>query len=236
MNQTLTTFCDLFEKKLQLPNNSVCSECGPRYKNPLLPWIVGDEYFSTSERLIFVGKPHRGRPGAILESGVMDATEEIEGKAGLWNWGKAYWRYTKEIAETLYGEKALRSIAFSNLVKCSNTDDIDRTSREMAVNCITRLGVIWREFEVLKPKTAVFYTYGLFPDLLDSIPVAVPGTVRELTERRNFVPCGEKHLGWWDRSCETPWANELRILVVGHPERMAKGDYINRICAWVRPE
>lgn len=234
MSISRETFRSLYEDELMLLKNSVCRNCSPKYKHPLLPWIVGEKYWKTDERLLFIGKPHRGIPGSILDSGIIDPTDEIEGDKGLWSWNKPYWRYTKDIAEEIYGETALQSIALSNVVKCSNTDERDQTTWDMASKCIAELGVIWREMEVLKPRNIVCYTYSLFPELLREVPIALPGTTREITGSSNRVPCGEKLLGWWDRAFQARWGEPVRLLVLGHPERMAKADYITRVCRWVR--
>lgn len=62
------------------------------------------------------------------------------------------------------------------------------------------------------------------------IPIAIDGMVKLLTPEQ----CGKKLLGWWDRQCKTSWASKVRILVVGHPERMRRDDYVSRLVDWVR--
>lgn len=235
MNQTRPLFQSLFEDNLHLLSNPACQQCDPDIKYPLMPWLVGEKFSSTQERLVFVGKPHRGIPGEILPSGILDPTADVEGDKGLWNEGWAYWSYTREIAERLYGDDAFESISFTNLVKCTNTDGPDATTWTMARNCIVELGVIWREFEVIKPLTAVFYTYSLYRDLLLDIPIAIQDTITEITSPEHRVTCGQKTLGWWERACATSWARRMRVLVIGHPERMKRDDYTNLLVDWIRP-
>jgi hypothetical protein len=141
MNQTRATFELLFETELKLLQNSACQACDPDIKHPLLPWLVGDQFESTRERVVFVGKPHRGTPGTMLSSGILDPTPDVGGDQGLWKYGWAYWGYTRAIAERLYGEKAFNSIALSNLIKCTNTHDTDATTPTMAQRCLSELGV-----------------------------------------------------------------------------------------------
>ena len=233
MNQTLTIFREPFEDDLHLLRNPACLNCDPEIKHPLLPWLVGRDFHKTKEKIVFVGKPHRGAPGDVLDSGILDPTSCVGGSNGLWHHSWAYWRYTKEIADRLYNGNGFNSIVFTNSIKCTNTDSLDATTPLMAQMCISELGVIWREFEIIKPLTAIFYTYNLYPELLRSIPIAIPGTVKEITPYGYRIPCGKKQLGWWERSCKTSWAENFRILVIGHPERMKKVDFINHVIQWV---
>ncbi len=237
-NITRDTFLPLFEDHLHLSRNAVCKRCDPAIKNPLLPWIVGERFSDTAERIMFVGKPHRGRPGDTRPSGVIDPTETVAEE--LWNTKWAYWSYTREIAEHLYGPQASDYIAFTNLVKCTNVDadapsSADATTNQMAQCCVSELGVIWTEVEQLQPFTIVFYTYSLFRDLLNRIPVALEGSVKEVTPKDHYVRCGKKSLPWWERACATPWTKNLRVLVTGHPERMARSEYVGLLKQWLRP-
>jgi hypothetical protein len=228
----------LFEQKLALLQNPICQVCNvdSDLKHPLLPWIVGSKFHQTEERVMFVGKPHRGIPGKIRSSGLIDPTDEILGADGLWNIHWPYWSYTREIAENLYGIDAVEYICFSNLIKCTNTDGSDATTREMAFGCISELKVIWHEIETIECRTVVFYTYSLYPDLLQNIPIALPDSICEITPHNHTVPCRNKRLGWWERACCTRWCDNLRLLVVGHPERMGRPEYIQLLTDWLRIE
>ena len=239
-NVTRKRFQPLFEVELQLLKNSSCQQCDAQIRYPLLPWIVGPQFSHSNERIIFVGKPHRGTPGKILPTGIIDPTDLVAEE--LWNIKWPYWSYTREIAENLYGEKAHEFIAFTNLIKCTNVgaDDgrstsNDKTSYKMAESCVLKLAVIWKEIEYLKAKTVVFYTYGLFRDILQDIPVSINGSIKDITIESNSVPCRNKRLGWWERTCKTVWTDNLRILVVGHPERMGKVEFVELLTSWLRP-
>ena len=235
-NITLATFAPLFEQRLDLLKNATCQTCNvdPDLKHPLIPWMLGSNFHKTQERIIFVGKPHRGKPGECRQSGIIDPTQQVLGPDGFWNRKWAYWSYTRQIAENLYGTDAAESICFSNLIKCTNTHDLDKTTPEMAVGCIKTLGVIWKEIETIEARTAVFYTYRLYPTLLQEIPFALPGTVYEIKPYEYYVPCGKKRLHWWERSCETAWCKHFRLLVIGHPERMCKKAYVQLLSEWLK--
>lgn len=234
MNDTLPLFKQMFERELGLLDNPICRACDPEFKQPLLPWLVGSDFLLSEERVAFVGKPHRGIPGAVLDSGMVDPTEMV--REDLWNRGWAYWRYTREIAEALYGSRAFQSIAMTNVIKCSNSHAQDLTTQAMARSCIKELGVVWKELELIKPRSVIFYTHNLYPSLLENVPFAKPGTLRELTPRQHCVACGEKQLGWWERACSVSWYDDLRILVAGHPERKNKAEFIGRVLNWIRRE
>lgn len=239
MNRSRAIFQDLFERDLRLLGNPICAQCDAVVRHPLLPWVVGDRFSTTAERIMFIGKPHRGRPQRpddVLPSGVVDSTVTVTDS--LWDWHTPYWSYTREIAERLYGDNACESICMTNLVKCTNVNDDDlardKTTRVMAESCVSRLGVIWREVEKLEARSLVFYTYHLFRDTLRRIPIALPGSVRELTPFDYTVECRNKPLGWWERACKTAWTDNLRLLVVGHPERMGRPEFVELLTNWLR--
>ncbi|MDE3021009.1 MAG: hypothetical protein KGI54_04045 [Pseudomonadota bacterium] len=226
----------LFENELSIPRNATCEKCDAKLKHPLLPWLIGPKFSSTTEKVLFVGKPHRGTPVEVPpSSNIIDPVNVV---SEYWRQPWPYWRYTREIAEVLYGDSAKDSIAMTNLIKCTNVEDgepsTDETTPVMAESCILKLGVFWKEVELIKPKTLVFYTYSLFPEMLEEVPVAFEGTVQEITSRDNWVMCRNKKLGWWDRICKTAWTDNLRLLVAGHPERMGKPEYVKLISDWVR--
>jgi hypothetical protein len=240
-NVTRSVFQDLFEQRLRLLNNDVCARCDAQVRHPLLPWIVGSRFKESAERVLFVGKPHTGEPGKRLPSGIIDPTEMVANV--LWdkgNKGSAYWGYTRDIAERIYGANAADFLALSNLVKCTSvaenaSSSADATSKIMAQCCIGELGVIWKEVEQLQPRTIVFYTYSFFRALLRPIPIALEGTVREITSEGHSKPCRNKRLGWWERQCDTSWTENLRLLVVGHPERKARPEFVELLANWIRP-
>jgi len=125
-NDTQVTFESLFEHELRVLDNPICRQCDAKIRHPLLPWLVGRRFSETTERVVFVGKPHRGTPGEILPSGIIDPTAMVAEQ--LWGWSPAYWSYTRQIAENLYGRDACDFIAFTNLIKCTNVNAEDGES------------------------------------------------------------------------------------------------------------
>jgi hypothetical protein len=239
-NLSRTIFKSLFESEIKLLKNPICQRCDAQIRQPLLPWLVGSRFNALAERILFVGKPHRGKPGEVLPSGMIDPTELVT--EDLWNEKWAYWSYTREIATNLFGPKAAEFIALTNVIKCTNVGDrdsgsssTDKTTFRMAECCIQELGVIWKKVEQLKPTTIIFYTHGLFPEMLKVVPIALADTIRDITPAGHLIPCRNKRLHWWDRTCATPWTSNLRILVIGHPERMARQEYVALVTNWIRP-
>lgn len=239
-NVTKIVFQPLFERELRLLENAICKQCDAQIRHPLLPWLVGRQFSESTDRILFVGKPHRGVPGETLPSGMIDPTAMVANE--LWDVSWPYWSYTREIAENLYGHNAFQFIAFTNVIKCTNvgasdgeSTSADNTTYGMADCCVRKLGVIWKEVECLEPTTIVFYTYGLFRDFLKEIPLALQGSTTEITPESHSVPCRNKQLGWWERTCKSNWTDSLRILVVGHPERMGRAEYVGLLTNWLRP-
>lgn len=231
-NRTRTLFEPIFTDGLQLPNNDICKGCDAGIKQPLLPWIVGSNFDQTEYKLVFAGKPHRGAPGELLPQGILDPTAFVE--ESLWDQSWPYWSYSRSITEQVYGTTTMRNIAFTNIIKCTNTNDTDKTTRCMAESCLIRHGVFWRELAALKAQTIVAYTHNLFPDLLTTLPIAIPGTIQHHTDRRHKLTCGIKKIGWWDRSFATNWHDSVRLLVVSHPERQRKAAFVELITNWVK--
>jgi hypothetical protein len=81
-NCTRTRFAPLFESELHLLKNPICEQCDAQIRHPLLPWLVGERFSASVERVVFVGKPHRGVPGTLLPSGIIDPSKYPPAKPG----------------------------------------------------------------------------------------------------------------------------------------------------------
>lgn len=217
-------FIPVFDE-LNLGENEYCKKCNACYKTPLLPWIVGADYEKSEYKLMIIGKPHRGE-GKRVSNNAFFMDYCIDWLMGC-RW--PYWSYSRQIAQNLYDLEGMNKIVLTNVVKCSNTDGKDTTTREMMDACIRKNGVIWREISLLKPKNILFYTYKLFPEYLKDIPFQV----ELLGEKREFVKCGAKAMPWWERLIMTEWG-KVKFLVTCHPERMRKVEYIKLITDWVK--
>lgn len=236
-NQVLKIFQHEFENNLRLLSHPVCQRCDAKVKNPLLPWIIGNKYWDTKERVLIVGKPHRGDAGKIFPSGIVDSTTHLD---WLMNCHWPYWRYTRNILEKVYGiEDPWSYVCFTNLIKCTNVREgdssNDMTSCTMAKNCIQDLGVIYYEIKRLEPKTVIFYTYSLYRELLRDLPAEINAKTLTTIKPEDYrVKCGEKYLGWWERQISTSWSDNVRVLVTGHPERMKRDAYVPLLANWIK--
>lgn len=233
----------LYENQLDIPSNNLCHKCDS-YKHPLLPWQIGDQYFSSNGRILIAGKPHReekGKTSGFLRlSGVLDGrvlgNNVFFGKLSSSrseNW--PYWSYTREILKHIYGscKAGWEHIAFTNIVKCSSSHKGDQTSRECARQCIRENKVIFKEIEILKPRKIIFYTWTMHRHLLYEIPCAKQDSVVEHTNSEYRRRCGQNDLGWWDRSFESIWGDQVDFLVVMHPERKKKDQYVKMLVDWL---
>ncbi len=224
---------ELYNNELRLPINDYCQRCDSKYKAPLLPWQVGAKFFSDNGGVFIAGKPHRISPdkntGELLDW--RDGGEKLYFNA---KW--PYWSYTKEILKTVYGSgsEGWDHIALTNIVKCSSTSSIDKTSKNTAMQCIVNNQVIFKEIEILKPRKIIFYTWSMYRDLLTHIPFAESGTVKEHTDIKARKKCGKKLLGWWERSFIASWGRPVDFLIVGHPERMKKDEYVSMVGKWLK--
>jgi hypothetical protein len=169
----------------------------------------------------------------------MDAREAAE--EYFFGYSVAYWTYTREIATRLYGDPrtAWQQIAITNLVKCTNVEGedpgnaADATTTCMASSCIADLQVIAKEIRILEPRHVIFYTYSFFSHLLARLEFEEGCAWHDVTSPDHRVTCGAKQLGWWDRICSTTWCSSVRVLIIGHPERMHKEQYVALVVAWL---
>ena len=225
---------NLYEKQLNIPQNKACCDCDSKYKQPLLPWQIGEKYLTEEGGIFVAGKPHRRIPGTVRTSGVIDGREV--GKNLFFDAHWPYWNYTKEALNSIYrtSEESWDHIAFSNIVKCSSTDTGDKTTWLCANQCIIENKVIFKEIELLRPRKILFFTWSMHRNMLEDIPFANTGTTIEHTNSEYKIKCGAKQLGWWDRTLTANWGSKVDFLILGHPERMKKDEYIRMISNWLK--
>lgn len=234
-NQTVNIFKSIFED-LNIPHNSYCKCCDAKFKAPLLPWVVGTKYWETKERILFVGKPHRGEPGERFASGILGSTKPH--LDWLLNCPWPYWRYTKEICSSIYGNNdPWDFVSYTNIIKCTNViggsgnGTQDTTTLNMAKSCIENNKVIFHEIRTLEPRHIVFFTYDLFKEFINVFPFQRESKL--ITPINHRVACGKKNIGWWTRTMKTDWYENVKCLVTHHPERKKKSEYIKLIVDWI---
>jgi hypothetical protein len=226
-------------KHVNLGNNEICKKCKDLHKRanlelypPASLWNVGDKFETDQYKVMFVGKPARGSPGEDTGYGFLDCRKC---GAELYNGvGWPYWNYTKEISKRLYGsaEEGWNRIAFSNIIKCNNSVDIDTATYDMKKHCIDELRVIWKEIEILQPKNVVFSTHWYYDDFIDKFIIG--DKYKDITDRNHRIPNGKKKISWWHREFYKDGQLIMRILRTAHPERQQKEGFVSKIVEWIK--
>ena len=223
MNAFEKEIFDMYDK-VNIGKSDICRQCRSNTPDLFLPvsiWQVGYDFYDSRYKVLFVGKVARGEPGEQYK-GFMDATERANELYKEKGW--AYWNYTKAIATTLYGENALEKIAFTNMVKCNNSETVDRTN-DFTKDCC--LHILKKEIDILKPKHIVFYTKDGYDEQIEKVFDAI------LNSKKEDVQIGKKIMNKWTFTGLMN-DNEVKVIRVGHPERMKKIDYINEIISFVK--
>lgn len=216
-------------RKMNLGSSSFCVECNEKINDLSLPstiWGVGKDFKNSEYKVLFVGKNARGNPGYKVDSANFLDCRDMGNE--LWNKKWAYFSYIKSIAERIYPNSGINSIAFTNIIKCNNTWDEtqDTTNEFQKNNCIKNFGVIKKEIEVLKPQKIVFLTSWYYDTYIDSIFKKI--TITEDTKKQ----IGKKKMPW-KNFCGFFGSDQIKSLRVGHPERMKKVDFVDEISKWI---
>lgn len=211
----------------------VCKRC--RLENPNLyskavgAWFVGKYFEEQEKRVLFIGKNARGMPAKEYDEnkntkGFLDefrySRENLMGKS----W--PYWRYTKEISVRLFGDLSMEAIAFTNMVKCNESDKNDTTTDSMKGHCIGDLGVVKRGIEIIKPTHIVLYT-GTFYDSWLSFAFDKVDCLSD-----SVISIGKKKMPYSEYKCMLN-DEEIKVLRIGHPERMKKEPFVSAVVNWI---
>lgn len=220
---------------INLGNCDICRQC--RIENPDLYskavglWFVGNCYEQQSKKVLFVGKNARGVPAIEFDENQNDKCYLNEfnfSREQLWDKSWAYWSYTKDICNQLFGENiGMEAVAFTNMVKCNASDSTDTTTNSMKNYCINNLKVIRKEIEIIKPTHIVFYIGNFYNNWLNGIFDECNCILSK------NIPIGNKEMPFAEYDCKVE-NNSIRALRVGHPERMKKDDYVSTIVKWIR--
>ena len=212
-------------KKMHLGNCTECSKCKDENKglsNPVGCWLVGNEFQQQDKRIMFVGKNARGYSDGPTGEKVFDDSREL-----LWNKKKwAYWDYTRAIVKKVFCVDSPEYIAFTNMIKCNNSHDIDTTTKSMKDHCIANLKILRNEIMVINPTHIIFYTGRYYDDYIGKVFDC-------FNEKNNTIKrVGKKDMPW--REAEVKIGDtRLNVLRVGHPERMKKVDYVDAVSDWI---
>jgi hypothetical protein len=224
----------LYEDDLCLLRNPVCNACDAKVRAPVAVWHVGASFEESKPRVLFIGKPHRGWPGHVRPSGIIDPRALVDKDLRHRSW--PYWRYTIDIADLIHGpSQGWHKIAMTNIVKCTNVNgedgSQDTTTATIMQKCVLDLRVIDHEIEILQPSHIIMYTARLYPNTISAAKLGASTPWRDIA--RGTKPCGRKHLAWWERIAESSWGS-LKMLITGHPERMSRRDFTLLVADWIR--
>lgn len=222
-----------FEKKLfdryrnmGLGSCEICAAChkNPNLSMPIGCWCVGADYNKSPKRILFVGKNARNNPGT-REKGFHNTFAEA--RDFLWKQSWPYWRYTREITRTIFGDDSIEHIAFTNIVKCNDSGGKDTTSDVVKTNCIIKMKVLQRELEVIQPTHIIFYTSRYYDDYIS-----------EVFDSYNTGYDGAKKIGKrnmpWQEAVSTLGNQTFHVLRVGHPQYNKKEDFVHKISEWIK--
>lgn len=216
-------------------NNPLCKQCRSTSSvvtNALGPWIACDAQLSANS-IFFVGKI---AIGDSIGKEIADRLEDVTGFGALYlaEDSRAYYQYTREIIERVYGDLAIgiRHVSFTNLIKCNNEttpDTIDDTAKDF---CIAKNRFVWREVEVVRPRLVIFYTHTTYDDYIADFRPTYATSHKDNEDK--WVDIGNKTMPWWDRSFYDNHEREaLRLLRVGHPMCKNKEDFVNALSSWI---
>lgn len=228
----------LTENGKQVCKRRQCNECrceDAKLSKPASIWQVGDSYFGSKYRLLLVGKAARGGPGndCILSDGssIIDTTgkwnveNDYHGFEYLKDWGKAYWRYSRDLVQRLYGENGWEYVAFTNMVKCNSSYGKDTSTEMRKNNCVD---IVKSEIKFLNPKNIVFYTNCYYDDQIKAI-----FENRYDLEKIN-VNVGKYDMQLWRFTAEL-CGHKINCVKVAHPQGKDKEKFINAIIERLTP-
>ena len=207
--------------------NPICKKCknnNDALTRPVGAWVVGNKFYSHKNRVLFVGKNARGNPGKPY----CDFQFAFwESRNHLWKKSWPYWSYTRAITNAVYGNDDIENIAFTNIVKCNDSTGKDCTSWHTKECCICELKMIGKEIAIIHPTHIVFYTSWKYDDYIPRIFDTYIET------KKTKIKIGAKEMPWMEANGQLN-GNSIKILRVGHPERMKKNDYVAAVSKWLQ--
>ncbi len=226
---------------MNLGNCDICKECKSANNyglfNPVSIWTIGENFHNSNDKILFVGKTARGGDediGPLINNSFIDATDFGDEALDSISW--PYYSYTKEIIKRYFGtyEEGKKNIAFTNLIKCNNGTTQDTTIWETKLNCLDKLGVVWKEIEILRPKRIVFYSHKDYDYFIDKMRPSFTSECIDITDKEHYIPIGMKYSYWWHRDFLGPQGQILlSFLRLSHPERKKKEDYVKNVVQWL---
>lgn len=220
---------------LRIGENAVCKSCRSNEEfltRPLSIYHVGENFSKEKDTILFVGKTAIGGDAFplidnLFSDGIPFGTLSLDMNHEDSNI-RAYYSYTYEIISKYFGnyETGKKNTALTNMVKCNDTSTEDLTTYNVKDHCINKLGVIWKEIEILKPRRIIFYTGRKYDYHIDNFePNGYSRYLDEYVDEPNCI--------WHRRYFDNKDEIILDILRVYHPQRQKKEKFINNIVNWL---
>lgn len=234
-------------KEIQIAQNEICTNCrkNKELETPLSLYHVGENMYNELDTILFVGKTAVGGAnfeteykGGYSNNNITDATKFGYASLNLkekYATSRPFYSYTNQIIKDYYGsvEDGLKKIALSNLIKCNNASTEDETSNDTKENCINKLGVIWKEIELIKPRRVVFFTHNYYDNYIENYVPNNLISIDELTNKSHCVKIGNKIMPWWHKKLNLNGGKTQHILRIGHPQMKNREDYVNSVVNWL---
>ena len=225
--------------EINLGQNQICKKCiesnnSTFFSKPISIWKVGKYFKDEPNKILFVGKVHRGdNLGPMINDLFQDSTKI--GNSLLEDNPWAYWSYTREIIKAVHGDIKIgkEKIAFTNLIKCNNSRTVDETTEFTKKSCLSDLKVVWREIDILKPKKIIFYTNTDYDYYIQHFKPSE--NYKDFENKYKRIKVGAKYMPWWNRVF---YDNNGEVLMefirIGHPERLKKDEFIRKVSNWAK--
>lgn len=213
-------------REIHFEENPICHKCkkeGTSLNRPIGAWLIGNEFYTHDTRVLFVGKNARGEPGETYRDFQFTFWDSRE---RLWNKSWPYWSYTRAITQKIYGNNSIENIAFTNIVKCNDSYGKDTTSEHTKSCCICELKEIGKEIAIIEPTHIIFYTSWGYDEYIHRIFDEFH--IMQDTK----ISIGNKKMPWLEAYGSLN-GKDVKILRIGHPERMKKSEYVSAVAEWI---
>jgi len=196
---------------------------------PMGAFLAGSKMGNQKIKLLIVGKAARGDLGSASEYGYgLKCGRDLYNGNNAWkssSW--AFWGYTRQIVEMVFGNSCVENIAITNIIQCNNSLNVDTTRYSTKQHCIEELGAIKEEIRIVNPNTIVFYTAVGYYEFTRF-------AFDEFTEKVSTrISIGKKEMLWQEGAGIIDGAF-INTLCTGHPERMNKREYTNAVVEWIK--
>lgn len=230
-------------RKIKKEKKDVCKDCEkekklPNSKHPVSIFVVGKNFRNEKYKVMFVGKTVLGgwnTDPKDSESSFVCA--KTEGFLPFWS-ATDINQCIKEVCQKLWLEndagEIWNKIAFTNIVKCTTSEETDKTPATLKNNCILKARFFEKEVEVIKPTHIIFFTSRSYDKYIDKLDFGY--RFKNVTNRTHK----KEETIWWHRQFLTNGKVKMHFLRVYHPgfygrkSQEAKENFAENIANWIK--